>query len=208
MQQMQARYREERDKADSDGKRSRAESRMLTWVRAEFALFLLEATGRRRGSVMQLRWQDFDFPGQRVTWRGVTEKTKKTWEVVYPREFFETAREFQRSLGAVGGYVFPKKDDSDRHASPELASQWIRKAEEVAGLTKLNGGLTHSYRRKWRSERSHLPVKAVAHAGGWDDVGTMLRCYDHPEDEDILAVTSEPRKRRELAKANTDVPLA
>jgi hypothetical protein len=27
----------------------------------------------------------------------------------------------------------------------------------------------------------------------------MLRCYDHPEDADILAVTSETRKRREVA---------
>jgi hypothetical protein len=47
--------------------------------------------------------------------------------------------------------------------------------------------------------------KAVAHAGGWDDVGTMLRCYDHPEVADILAVTSETRKRREVAMATSDV---
>jgi hypothetical protein len=41
-------------------------------------------------------------------------------------------------------------------------------------------------------------VKAVAVAGGWTDISTMLRCYDHPDDADVLAVTSEPRKRREI----------
>jgi hypothetical protein len=51
-------------------------------------------------------------------------------------------------------------------------------------------------------------LKAVAHAGGWDDVGTMLRCYDHPEDADILDVTSETRKRREVAMATSDVATA
>jgi hypothetical protein len=53
-----------------------------------------------------------------------------------------------------------------------------------------------------------LAPKAVAHAGGWDDVGTMLRCYDHLEDADILAVTGETRKRRDVAMATSDVATA
>jgi hypothetical protein len=36
----------------------------------------------------------------------------------------------------------------------------------------------------------------------------MLRCYDHPEDADIIAVTSETRKRREVAMATSDVATA
>jgi hypothetical protein len=48
-----------------------------------------------------------------------------------------------------------------------------------------------------RIERNHLLIKAVAVAGGWSDIGTMLRCYDHPDDADVLAVTSETRRRRE-----------
>ena len=31
----------------------------------------------------------------------------------------------------------------------------------------------------------------------------MLRCYDIPEDADVLAVTSEARKRREAPTAST-----
>jgi len=38
-------------------------------------------------------------------------------------------------------------------------------------------------------------------AGGWTAFDTMLKCYDHPDDADVLAVTSEPRKGRELTAA-------
>jgi hypothetical protein len=72
------------------------------------------------------------------------------------------------------------------------------KAETAAELPKLEGGTCHPFRRKWKSERANHPIKAVAVAGGWTDITTMLRCYDHPDDADVLAVTSEPRKRRDV----------
>jgi hypothetical protein len=79
----------------------------------------------------------------------------------------------------------------------ELLSQRIRQAEVAAGLPKLVDGTCHPYRGKWRTERSHHPIKAVAVARGWSDFDTMLKCYDHPhpDDADLLAVTSEPKKR-------------
>ena len=52
-------------------------------------------------------------------------------------------------------------------------------------------------RRERRSERRHLRTKAVAPAGGWTDVVTMERCYDLPDEADLLAVTSETNKRLE-----------
>ena len=95
--------------------------------------------------------------------------------------------------------MFPRRDDPQRSSPPQLLSEWILKAEAKAGLPKLEGGTCHPFRRKWKSERANHPVKAVAVAGGWTDIATMLRCYDHPDDADVLAVTSEPRKRRELS---------
>jgi hypothetical protein len=64
-------------------------------------------------------------------------------------------------------------------------------------VKKLDGGTCHPYRRQWRTDRSHLPIKAVAVAGGWSDLDTMLRCHDHPDDADVLAVTSETKRRHE-----------
>src|SRR5205823_2827324 len=37
----------------------------------------------------------------------------------------------------------------------------------------------HAYRRKWKSDRSHHPIKAVADASGWKDIGTMLKLLRH-----------------------------
>lgn len=60
------------------------------------------------------------------------------------------------------------------------------KAEAGAGLPKLDGGVCHPLRRKWRSERPYLPMKAVAVAGGWTVMATMEKCYDLPDDDDAL----------------------
>jgi integrase len=106
-------------------------------------------------------------------------------------------RGFQRRLGVVGGYVFPRQGGKEGHAAPELISQWVVKAEAAAGPPKLAGGVCHPLRRKWRSEHRDLPMKAVAVAGGWTDMATMERCYDLPDDADLLRVTSEKNKRRE-----------
>jgi hypothetical protein len=40
-------------------------------------------------------------------------------------------------------------------------------------------------------------MKAVAVAAGWTDMATMEKCYDLPDDVDVLVVTSETNKCRE-----------
>ena len=61
----------------------------------------------------------------------------------------------------------------------------------------MNGGLWHPYRRKWGTERKHLPVTDVALAGGWKDTSTLLTCYTQPDDATLLEVLNEPRKVHE-----------
>jgi len=67
-------------------------------------------------------------------------------------------------------------------------------------LPKLDGGLWHPYRRAWATSRKHLPTVDVAAAGGWSDVGTLLRCYQRPDDDTMLQVMGESRKIMERAK--------
>jgi hypothetical protein len=38
-----------------------------------------------------------------------------------------------------------------------------------------------------------LPTADVAAAGGWSNVGTLLRCYQQPDDATMLAVMSHER---------------
>jgi hypothetical protein len=85
----------------------------------------------------------------------------------------------------------------DRH----LFDKWLSVAEAKAELPKLDGSLWHAYRRKWASERKHLPLKDVASAGGWKDVNTLLEVYQHSDEGSVLAVMSETRKLRERGVA-------
>jgi integrase len=38
----------------------------LRWLRVELALVLVEATGRRRGAILHLAWDDIDFERQTI----------------------------------------------------------------------------------------------------------------------------------------------
>lgn len=51
-----------------------------------------------------------------------------------------------------------------------------------------------SYRRKWASERKHLPLPDVAAAGGWKGTQTLLTCYQAADANTMLTVMSETRK--------------
>lgn len=58
-------------------------------------------------------------------------------------------------------------------------------------------GMRHANRRKFATERMHHPLKAVADAGGWKDVGTLLTCYQQTDEATLLAVMGETRKLSE-----------
>jgi integrase len=43
----------------------------------ELALVLAEATGRRLGSIRQLRWEDIDWTGGAIIWRAEADKKRR-----------------------------------------------------------------------------------------------------------------------------------
>jgi hypothetical protein len=45
-------------------------------------------------------------------------------------------------------------------------------------------------------------LKDVAAAGGWQDTETLLKCYQQPDNETLLAVMSEERKVRDKVLSN------
>lgn len=169
------------------------------WRRMELALVLAEATGRRLGSIRALRWEDIEHAKQRITWRAEADKKGVEWVVPLPTALADELREFRRAFGAVAGPLFPSEKDPAKLMDRHLFDKWLAVAERAAGVEKLEGSLWHAYRRKWASERMHLPLKAVADAGGWKDTTTLLTCYQHADDEVLFQVMSEPRKRHEEA---------
>lgn len=181
---------------------SPTEGERLKWVRLLFALWLAEAFGRRRGSIVALGWEDFDLARRTVVWRAETDKKGKRWQSPLSDAHLEQLRAFRRKLGGFAGPVFPRADDPKRSVPAEMFSQWLLEAEREAKVEKLDGSLWHAYRRKWASERMHHPIKAVAEAGGWTDVATLINCYQQPDDDAVLAVLNEPRKRRQRGAAD------
>ena len=152
---------------------------------------------RRIGAIRPLRWEDFDFERRTVRWRAEADKKRRESVVPLPESTFNEVRRFQRELGAIAGWVFARESDGTAPMDRHLFDHWLSVAEREAELPKLKGGLWHPYRRKWATERKRQPLKDVAEAGGWKDIDTLLSCYQHPDQEALLAVMSEPRKVRE-----------
>ncbi len=171
------------------------------WVRIEFALFLAEATGRRLGSIRQLNWEDFRYNEETIRWRAEADKKGYSWEIPMPRSFMEKVRGYQRRLEAISGPVFAASGSRDGIMDRHLFDKWLREAENVAELPKLDGSLWHAYRRKWATERKHLNIKDVAAAGGWKDVTTLVEVYQQADEASVLAVMGDPTKLHERGNA-------
>ena len=180
------------------------EAERLKWIRLQFALWLAEALGRRRGSIIGLHWEDIDLRRRELVWRAESDKKDKEWKSPLSDEHVARVELFRQALGGVAGPVFPRAGDPTRPIPAEMLSQWLLEAEAAGEVKKLDGSLWHAYRRKWASERMHHPIKAVAQAGGWSDVGTLISCYQQPDEEAVLAVLNEPRKRRDRGVAKNE----
>jgi integrase len=174
------------------------------WTRVELALVLAEGTGRRRGSIVALSWDDIDFIAGMIRWRAEHDKKGHEWLVPAPAPLLEELRDFHQRLGAPDGRLFPSVRHPKQPIPPAMLSQWLAVAEDAGQVPKLVGGLWHPYRRKWASERMHMPLKAVADAGGWKDTATLLTCYQHTDDAMLLAVMSVPTKRSDRPLTNTN----
>jgi integrase len=174
---------------------AKGDSARRKWIRLDMAIVLAEATGRRIGSIRQLEWSDVDLERSRIRWRAEADKKRKEWSVPILSALRDELRSFRVKLGgAFGGLLFPSPVDSTVAAQTDVLSGLLLEAEAHAKLPKLDGSLWHAYRRKWATERKHLPLKDVADAGGWSEVSTLLRCYTQSDDKTMLAVMSEPRK--------------
>jgi hypothetical protein len=93
--------------------------------------------------------------------------------------------------------LFPSPRGRGRAWSRWHARALLHRAEAAAKLEPIEGRDFHPYRRKWVTERKHLPDVDVAAAGGWKTVRTLQARYQEADPKTILAVVSEPRKLRE-----------
>ena len=172
------------------------------WLRLELALVLAEATGRRLGAIRQLRWDDIDLNRGTIRWRAEADKKGKEWVIPIPTSLADELRVFRVKLGgAFGGLIFPTALNPSRAISRDAFGHWLATAEKKANLPKLDGSLWHAYRRAWATSRKDLSVVDVAAAGGWNDVGTLMKCYQQADDLTLLEVMSHSKKISGAARA-------
>ncbi len=162
----------------------------------KLALTVAEGTGRRISAWRNLRWEDVDFQAETIRWRA--EHDKSGFEDVRPmseavQEALREARRLQRAIGSAP--VFPAPKDPTRPCDRHLLDNWLRRAFPKAGITQQPGGLWHTLRRKWATERKGYPVKDVAAAGGWRDERTILTSYQQADAATVKQVVLHPTQR-------------
>lgn len=160
------------------------------------ALVVAEGTGRRLSAWRNLLWGDVDFESGAIRWRAAHDK--KGYEQVVPmsegvKEALSAAGRARQAIGNTP--VFPAPRNAAQPCGRHLLDGWLRKAYELAGLTRQAGGMWHTLRRKWATERKGYPIKDVTFAGGWRTERTVLGSYQQADAETVRQVVLHPTHR-------------
>jgi integrase len=168
-------------------------------------LDIVAGTGRRISAVCALRFDNLRLdrtkvaPYGAILWPADTDKGgRETWAPMAPSVRAAVDRIVQDRPGIGSLPLFPSPTDPAVPMTRHLADKWLREAERMAELEPQKGGLWHPYRRKWATERKHLPDVDVAEAGGWKSVQALKGSYQHADAETMLRVVlSEPELREQ-----------
>lgn len=180
------------------------------------ALDLCWETGHRIGAIRRLRWEhvlldpaaaaqaaaaldsDFGWTAEDFAHGGVRfyageRSNNKRHDHVSPmtlaaREALERARAERPAI--AGAWVLPAPKDPAQPADYHTLKQWMRRAEKLANLPHLTGGVWHPFRRGWATARKHHPAQDLAKLGGWRDVATMQRSYQQADGQTIRTIVS------------------
>lgn len=165
-------------------------------------LDIVNGTGRRISAVCSLTYEDLrlaDGPYGFIRWPSDTDKMKRETTVpISPGVRQALNRVMLERPGLGSAPLFPSPLDPAQSMTRHLADKWLRKAERLALLEPQERSLWHAHRRKWGSERKHLPDVDVAAAGGWKDASSFKSAYQHADPDTILRVVLSGGELREM----------
>jgi len=183
--------------------KSMTRSPVRRWMERSYLLELLDLhweTGRRRGAILDLRYNDLVWESGRIVairWRPVKHAEETETVVVSSKARAAIERVIAQRPGIGSLPLFPAFRDRTSPMSSKTADEWLLEAEELAKLDPQEGGLWHPYRRAWATKRKHNPDVDVARAGGWKDIATMKRSYQLFDDLTIRNVVENPMRLEE-----------
>lgn len=166
-------------------------------------LVLVAGTGHRLSEILNLRYADMlldSQPSGALRWRAENTGNKARLGRIVPirPEVRRVLEQIQRERPGIGeAWLFPGLRNPRKPTHRSVADAWLRAAEKAAGLQPLNGSLWHSYRRKWATERKHLPGADVAYAGGWKNERTLQSVYQQADAAGVLRVVLDATELRE-----------
>ncbi len=165
-------------------------------------LDIVNGTGRRISAVCQLRYEDLrlsEGPYGSIRWPADTDKEgRESCVPINPSVRHALDRVLIDRPGIGSAPLFPKPTDRALPLTTYLASKWLIEGEKLAGLDTQKGSLWHAYRRKWVTERKHLPDVDVAAAGGWKDTQSLKTAYQQADTATMLRVVLEAGELREV----------
>jgi integrase len=174
-------------------------------------LALARYSGRRESAICQLRASDIlrdpaalrraladlgmdesqadHWQHGAIRWRAAADK--QGFETLAPlseRARHELNRYLIENPRVGDAWLFPSPSDDSKPFRRDVAARWLIKAEVLAELPKLRGGVWHPYRRLWATERKHLPDLDVAAAGGWRDTRALKLSYQQADPATMQSV--------------------
>lgn len=139
------------------------------------------------------------MPNGAIRWRSESDKQGYEELTALSAPARTTLEEYLRVYPRLGeAPLFPAATNDAMPVGLQMATYLLTRAEQLAGLPKLERGLWHPYRRLWAVERKHLSDVDVAKAGGWRDLATMKRSYQRPDPATVLRVIENAAPMLEL----------
>ena len=155
------------------------------WV----ALVLAHETGHRIGSIRRLRWEDIHFTTGEIEWHWERDKEGNPHRTPMSPDA-RAAFEFTRGLVDESiPWVFPAPKDPAQAVRRDTLTNWLKKAEQKAGLPRVKGFGFHAFRRKMVNDlRDKVSVTQIAALGGWTSTHTIVQVYMLPDTDKLREV--------------------
>lgn len=162
-------------------------------------LVIAGESGRRIGAIVQLRYNDW-LPDTgthgALRWRADSDKLGKDWVAPVTPRLRSEIQHFIRAHPGIGeAYMFPAPE-SEGAMDVWLATKWWKRCEKEAEIPRRKGQGWHSLRRRFATARKHLPLRDVAHVGGWKGTQVLSEVYQQPDLDTMEEVATGARELR------------